>query len=140
MALCQNNWGVLGGDAGASGVAAAAATALRMIDGFGRAVADWEGMGFADPNPLRVGLHVGPVFELSPDPVLGRTNYFGQHVNRTARIEPITLPGTVYASEQFAALLTVVVGHEYSCEFVGVEPPAKGYATTPLYKIDRATT
>ena len=45
------------------------------------------------------------MFELARDPILHRRNYFGQHVNRTARIEPVTIPGCAFASEQFAALL-----------------------------------
>jgi class 3 adenylate cyclase len=139
----MNTWGdgvfaVFGRDAdetAGGGVAAAAGAALRLLDAFGAHAADWARMKFPDPNPLRVGLHAGPVFELTPDPVLGRTNYFGQHVNRTARIEPITLPGSAYASEQFAALLTVAAPDGFACEFVGVEPLAKGYATAPLYQV-----
>lgn len=138
----RNTWGdgvfaVFGEDAEGTdnGVEAAAATALRLITAFGAATAAWERMGFTDPNPVRVGLHAGPVYELSPDPVLGRPNYFGAHVNRTARIEPITLPGSAYASEQFAALLTVAAPGAFDCQFVGVEPLAKGYATAPLYQV-----
>ena len=40
---------------------------------------------------LRLGGHFGPVFEAT-DPVLHVTNYFGTHVSRTARIEPVTRP------------------------------------------------
>ena len=149
--LVKNTWGdgifaafgadadhAAGGEAAAAGVTAAATVALQLVAAFDRATADWQGMGFADPNPLRVALHAGPVFELSHDPVLGRMNVFGQHVNRTARIEPITLPGAVYASEQFAALLTVADPAGFECEFVGVEPLAKEYATAPLYRVWRS--
>jgi adenylate cyclase len=125
------------GEAMATGVAAAAEFALRLVAAFAAAGDEWQRMEFADPNPIRVGLHVGPVFELAPDPVLGRANYFGQHVNRTARIEPVTLPGSAYASEQFAALLTVAAPRRFECEFVGVEALAKDYATVPLYRIAR---
>jgi class 3 adenylate cyclase len=53
---------------------------------------------------LRIGLHVGPAYE-SEDPITGRRNYYGSHVNRAARIEPVTVPGRVYASEQFIGML-----------------------------------
>lgn len=53
---------------------------------------------------LRIGLHAGPVYE-DKDPITGRVNYYGGHVNRAARIEPVTIPGRVYASEQFISLL-----------------------------------
>ena len=143
--VLKNTWGdgvfvVFGSDEGSddsagAGVIAAAAFALDLLDRCGRETTLWESLGFKDPNPLRVALHAGPVFEMRPDPVLERTNYFGQHVNRTARIEPITLPGQAYASEQFAALLTVNARDRFGIEFVGVEPLAKGYATAPLYRI-----
>lgn len=53
---------------------------------------------------LRIGLHVGPVYS-GTDPITDRLNFYGSHVNRAARIEPVTIPGRVYASEQFVSLL-----------------------------------
>ena len=100
---------------------------------------DWVGMGFANPNPLRVGLHAGPVFEMERDPALGRRNFFGQHVNRTARIEPVTMPGCAYASEQFAALLTVEARDEFVCEFVGTEELPKKAGCVVLYRVQAAS-
>src|SRR5262249_38775908 len=41
-----------------------AAFALELIERVGAAL-DWRAMGFPDANPLRVGLHAGPVFELA---------------------------------------------------------------------------
>ncbi|MFN9960949.1 MAG: adenylate/guanylate cyclase domain-containing protein, partial [bacterium] len=55
----------------------------------------WSDYGLSN-NPFRVGMHRGPVFEL-PDIFQGRACYSGQHVTRAARIEPVTLPGCVYA-------------------------------------------
>ena len=49
---------------------------------------------------MRIGLHAGPVFE-GIDAITGRPNFFGSRVNRAARIEPVTLPGHIYASQQF---------------------------------------
>jgi len=37
--------------------------------------------------------------------VLKRVNYFGAHVSRAARIEPVTPEGCVYVTETFAAFL-----------------------------------
>ena len=37
---------------------------------------------------MRIGLHTGPVFE-DYDAIIGRNNYFGSHVSRAARIEPV---------------------------------------------------
>jgi class 3 adenylate cyclase len=119
-------------------VAAAARFALALLERL-RDGMNWTGMGFANPNPLRVGLHAGPVFEMDTDPVLGRRNFFGQHVNRTARIEPVTMPGCAYASEQFAALLTVEARDEFVCEFVGTEELPKKSGSVVLYRVQAAT-
>ena len=46
-----------------------------------------------DKQPgVRIGLHTGPTFE-GMDPIIGKINYFGSHVSRAARIEPVTTPG-----------------------------------------------
>jgi hypothetical protein len=68
-----------------------------------------------------------PVFETT-DPVQGVTNYFGAHVSRTARIEPVTPPGEVYVTEQFAARLALEPAG-FGCDYVGQVPAAKGYGT-----------
>src|SRR5262249_15896565 len=65
------------------------------------ATPDWTRRGLPGDLNLRIGLHAGPVYVLR-DPVLRRTSYNGSHVNWAARIEPITVPGQVYASLPFA--------------------------------------
>jgi class 3 adenylate cyclase len=68
---------------------------------------DLDPAEFALPIRLavRIGLHAGPVFPMV-NPVSGRPVYVGSQVNRAARIEPITIPGEVYASTEYVALLT----------------------------------
>jgi class 3 adenylate cyclase len=88
---------------------------------------------------LRTGLHAGPVFEVT-DPLTGRPNLYGAHVNRAARIEPITVPGEIYASEQFVALLlsetAVRRGAEpWEIEYVGTLALAKAYGAQKLYHL-----
>src|SRR5207248_5750891 len=63
----------------------------------------WEEKGLRRGLSLRIALHAGPVYEFN-DPITGNRSYSGTHVSRAARIEPITPPGQVYASEAFAAL------------------------------------
>jgi class 3 adenylate cyclase len=82
---------------------------------------------------LRLGGHFGPVFEAT-DPVLHVTNYFGTHVSRTARIEPVTPPGEVYVTEQFAARLALQP-NGYVCDYVGRIPAAKSYGTMRMYHL-----
>ncbi len=111
-----------------------AEAALRLLE---RADAvDWTEFGLSETNPLRIGLHAGPVFS-GHDPIIDRTNYFGSHVTRAARIEPVTVPGCAFVSEQLAALLAVEPGHDFVCEYIGIEHLAKQYDQCPLYRLVR---
>lgn len=86
-----------------------------------------------DTLTLRLGGHYGPVFEMT-DPVVGVTGYFGAHVSRTARIEPVTPPGEVYVTEQFAARLALEPAG-YDCHYVGRVPAAKDFGTLRMYHL-----
>ena len=54
-----------------------------------------------------------------------------------ARIEPITPPGVVYASEMLAATLAMSGPTEFVCEYVGELALAKSYGTSRIHRIDR---
>jgi class 3 adenylate cyclase len=95
----------------------------------------WSEKGLRDLE-LRVGLHAGPVYACT-DPVTERRNYIGAHVSRAARIEPITPPGNVYASQSFAALAAAEKGLEFKCNYVGQTSLAKQYGTFPTYVLLR---
>ena len=94
---------------------------------------DLPACGLPDTLALRLGGHFGPVFETT-DPVQRVRNYFGAHVSRTARIEPVTPPGEVYVTEQFAARLALEPGG-YACDYVGQVPAAKSYGTMRMYHL-----
>ena len=115
-------------------VADGAQAALRLLERAQQL--NWKDLGLAETTPVRIGIHAGPVFS-DMDPIIRRRNYFGSHVNRAARIEPVTMPGCAFTSEQFAALLAMEPGHEFVCEYVGVEPLAKEYDRCPLYRLTR---
>jgi class 3 adenylate cyclase len=133
--LLTNTWGD-GFFAVFESVSDCATFALDMLKCVGGDV-PWAEMGFPEINPLRVGLHAGPVFELPNDPILNRRNYFGQHVNRAARIEPVTMPGCAFASEQFAALLAREAADAFRTELIGVERLPKKSGIVALYRISR---
>jgi class 3 adenylate cyclase len=91
------------------------------------------------PLNIRVGLHTGPVF-LHYNPVVRRLGFTGAHVSRAARIEPVTQPGEVFVSEEFAALVELnaaIRRHSgeaatddpagFVCEYAGSMALAKGY-------------
>jgi len=83
---------------------------------------------------LRISLHAGPAYKFT-DPVTAKANYSGAHVSWTARIEPITPPGEVYASEPFAAIAAVEGARGFRCEYVGMTSLAKGYGTFATYHV-----
>jgi class 3 adenylate cyclase len=108
---------------------------LRRLESF-----DFEAFGFhlpEDKKPgVRIGLHTGPVFK-GWDAIIGKDNYFGSHVSRAARIEPVTAPGCAFVSEQFAAALALAPRHDFVCEYLGLQPLAKDYDICPLYRLTR---
>lgn len=116
-------------------VRAAGLFALELRDRIG--AADWAAAGLPPKLGLRLALHAGPAWECE-DPVTGRLNYFGTHVSQAARIEPITPPGHVYASQAFAALAAAEGVREFRCDYVGQTPLAKDHGIRPLYHVRRA--
>jgi len=126
----RNTWGdglflVLGDVAAAARCALDLQAAMKAID--------LRACGLPETLALRLGGHFGPVFE-AIDPVLGLTNYFGAHVSRTARIEPVTPPGEVYVTEQFAARLALAPDG-FACDYVGQVPAAKNFGTLRMYHL-----
>jgi class 3 adenylate cyclase len=97
---------------------------------------DWTAAGLPDTSQMRIALHAGPVFEAF-DPIMGRHGYFGANVTRAARIEPITPPGMVYASEAFASVLVASGERGYALEYVGMLPLAKDYGASRIYRLER---
>jgi len=87
---------------------------------------------FDNPVELRLGIHFGPIYEIQ-DPVTKRANYFGEHVNMAARIEPITPPSQVYVTESFAAQLALSKAVNYRTEYVGIMPMAKDFGDLRMY-------
>lgn len=99
---------------------------------------EWNSLGREITPRLRVGLHAGPVYQRR-DPVIGQKNFFGRHVNRAARIEPITDPDSVFVTEQVAALLAMESNHSFACEYIGQRDLPKDAGRIALYQLGRAT-
>ena len=97
---------------------------------------NWKEKGLPEGLDLRVSLHAGPLY-LCEDPVSQKHVYMGSHVNRAARIEPITPPGQVYASEAFAALAAVQEAKGFALDYVGRVPLPKKSGIVPLYVVRR---
>jgi class 3 adenylate cyclase len=104
----------------------------------------------SQPLQVRVGLHAGPVFE-GVHPLTGRQIVYGNHVSRAARIEPVSLPGHAYASQQFVAMLLAeesaqankaeatgeTYRHRFACEYLGMLSLAKNYGRQQVYHLRR---
>lgn len=97
---------------------------------------DWTAKGLPEDLSLRIALHAGPVYR-HVNPITGHTDYIGTHVSHTARIEPIAPPGKVYASQAFAAIASSEGVTDFTCDYVGETPWAKGYGTFPTYHVHR---
>lgn len=122
--------------------------AFALIDMVARM--DTAGAGISRALQVRIGLHAGPVFE-GAHPLTGRPIVYGSHVSRAARIEPVSLPGHVYASQQFVAMLlaeenaqrheATMTGQPYAerylCEYLGMLSLAKNYGRQQVYHLRR---
>ncbi|WP_086768740.1 TRAFs-binding domain-containing protein [Nostoc sp. 106C] len=97
---------------------------------------NWLEKGLPENLNLRISLHAGPVYQYV-NPVTKDISYIGTHVNYAARIEPITPPGKVYTSQAFAALACTLGVEDFTCDYVGQIPFAKGYGTFPTYHLRR---
>ena len=117
----------------------AAQCALDIRDYFRHT--NWEALGLGDP-PLvpRIALHAGSVF-FGPDPIQGRDGIAGHNVNLTSRIEPVTPPGEVWASEAFTIPLREELLAEKNQTIrvipVGSTELAKQWGTRELFCIRR---
>jgi class 3 adenylate cyclase len=96
----------------------------------------WEDHALPSDLTMRIALHAGPVVRYR-DPITGQLSHTGTHVTRAARIEPITPPGQVYASQGFAALAAVEKITEFTCDFVKQAEWHKNYGTFPTYVVRR---
>jgi class 3 adenylate cyclase len=113
-------------------VADGAKFALQLRDAV--AQCDWPARGLPQATSIRIGMHTGPVFHAF-DRLIGRDNYFGSHVNRAARIEPIVAPGAIYVSAELAFILAALGLREFATDYLGNVPLAKGHGNAILYRL-----
>jgi anti-sigma regulatory factor (Ser/Thr protein kinase) len=113
------------------------------------AAVDARAFGLPGFMAMRIALHAGPVFA-GRHPLTAEDMVYGGNVNRAARIEPITLPGRVFASAPFVAWLTAeesaaeaetrleggVYRPRYRCTYRGIVELAKRYGPQAVYEVD----
>jgi hypothetical protein len=85
---------------------------------------------------IRLSGHIGPIFPMW-DPVMQKQSFFGTHIVRAARMEPVTPPGALLVTEPFAAALELSGCTDLGCEYVGHLPTAKNYGRLRMYALER---
>jgi class 3 adenylate cyclase len=95
---------------------------------------DWQALGLPARMSLRVAVHAGPSYEVM-DPITGSITFTGSNVNRAARIEPITEPDEVYASQPFVALAAAYDVREFEWDYVGQLALAKDFGMEPIFRL-----
>jgi hypothetical protein len=108
--------------------AAAARAALEMTAATAR-LADELALGRR--LAFRVAVHFGTA-DCGMDPVEGATSYFGPQLSFAARIVPVAPPGSVFATEAFAAQLSLEGAADLVCDYVGTTSLAKDYGRVRL--------
>ena len=113
--------------------------ALTLRDKF-RSRANWTELGLPSSLNIRCSLHVGDVvikdFE---NPIFGEKNQgvVGKNIDLTARIEPVTPPGRIWATEQIISLLTDNSPDGIRFDSIGKRELAKKWGIRDLYDIRR---
>ena len=97
---------------------------------------DLAAAGLPGDMALRLGGHLGPVYH-ARDPILERDNFFGAHVSRAARIEPVTPERCIYVTEMLAAVLALHNADQFECDYVGMTQAAKRYGKMRMFLLRR---
>ena len=97
---------------------------------------DWYESGFSMKMKVRTAVHAGPV-HCSFNPVTGQMHFNGANVCRAARIEPLTPPGQVYTSLEYAALAASEHIQDFQCVYVGQMSMPKKYGVFPTFHLRR---
>lgn len=96
---------------------------------------DWAYYGLRHDLQIRISLDSGPCFSFA-DPVTGNLDFCGRYVNRAARIEPVTPPGHIYASESFVALWRAHNVKTGNFTYAGQISLPKNAGIIPLYHLN----
>jgi class 3 adenylate cyclase/tetratricopeptide (TPR) repeat protein len=101
--------------------------------------AAWRDSELPSGLSIRTAVHAGPVFRLN-DPVTRSFMYTGSHVTHAARLEPVTQPGQVYATEAFAALAALGGVSSFGCHYIGQRRLAKDHGEAGVYRLVKTHT
>ena len=113
-------------------IKAAVGFSVSLRDGISST--DWTRYGLPADLTARISLDAGPCYSYL-DPVTMHRDFCGEYVIRAARIEPITPPGHIYASESFVALSYAMSTKNISFDYAGQVMLPKAFGTIPAYYV-----
>jgi len=82
---------------------------------------------------LRIAAHFGE-FDIFEDVLLNKKNAIGENINLTARIEPITLPGDIFVTEDFKFNIEKNQ-NDIKFQYLGELSLAKNFGSYKLYRL-----
>jgi len=103
------------------------------------ATADWGPLNLDFHPSIRIGIHAGPLYRFY-DALIGQWSYTGSHVTRAARLEPVSEPGKVIATQAFVALAAAEGVSEFFGLPLGRRPLLKGAGEVNLFELQFVTT
>lgn len=83
---------------------------------------------------MRIGAHFAPSW-YGQDAIQSVPTWFGSQLSLTARVEPVTPPGTTFVTEAFAAELALTDSTRFRLEYAGEIALAKRYGHYRLYSL-----
>ena len=83
---------------------------------------------------MRISLDAGPCYSYI-DPVMNKLEFCGNYVVRAARMEPITPPGHIYASDTFVALCRAAGLRQGAFSYAGRVVLPKDYGTLAVFHV-----
>jgi class 3 adenylate cyclase len=78
----------------------------------------WPTAGIHGNLEIRIALHNAHALVMD-DPITGKMNAYGPHINMAARLEPVTKPNEIFATEEFKRTLDLFKLPAYSWDQVG---------------------
>ena len=96
---------------------------------------DWNMHGLPADLTARISLDAGPCYSYH-DPVENQMDFCGTYVIRAARMEPITPPGQIYASETFVALCQTMDLQGTRFDYAGQVVLPKNHGIIPAYHVN----
>ena len=95
---------------------------------------DWTALGMSSQLTMRISLDAGPCYSYS-DPITNTQDFCGDYIVRAARLEPVTPPGNIYASETFVAMVKAYNLKDIEFEYAGQVELPKGYGRMQAFHL-----